>query len=188
MWVKLFVISIWDILDPIYYACTRLRYIGHGNLKSSTFRVRLTTYKGRNVCLSDGTKIQNGDILLKIHLHNVVLLKDMLPLRNEVKKARFLYRVIEKSLPDLALYVKNHPKCDEIKGIIGVTMLNRGCVNLGLESIHISSTLYKWFKWMSMMPIYLISVTQPFKNIKKHAPAYLFMSKDKILQKYGDRL
>ncbi|WP_254611210.1 hypothetical protein [Paenibacillus sp. JMULE4] len=176
-------LTIWDIIDPIYYACTRLRSIGGGNEKSSAFRVRLTLYQGRPITLSDGTMIQKGDILLKIHLHNVVLLRDMLPLRNEIKKARFLYRFIDSSLPDLALYVKNHPKSQDIKGLIGITMLNRGCEKLGFEAFPISSTAYRCLKWMSLMPICLLSVSQPFKNLKKHVPTYLFMSKDQLLQK-----
>ncbi|MBP1155384.1 MULTISPECIES: hypothetical protein [unclassified Paenibacillus] len=184
MWLKSVALTIWDILDPIYYACTQLRYIGGVDQRSNAFRVRLTLYKGRPIALSDGTVIQKGDILLKIHLHNIVILKNMLPLRNEVKKARFLYRIIEESLPELALYVRRHPKCHEIKGMIGITMLNRGCDKLGFEAVPISCTWYRWFKRMSLMPIRMLSVTQPFKNMKKHVPTYLFMSKDMLLQKH----
>ncbi|MGF9712870.1 YkoP family protein [Paenibacillus naphthalenovorans] len=183
MRLKSIALTVWDILDPIYYACTRLKYIGGGDRKSSAFRVRLTLYKGRPVSLADGTTIQKGDLLLKIHLHNVVLLKNTLALRNELQKARFLYRSIERSLPDLALYVRSHPKCHDIKGLIGITMLNRGYDKLNFEAFPISSTGYKWLKWISLMPIYLLSVTNPFKNMKKHVPTYLFMSKDTLLQK-----
>lgn len=100
----------------------------------------------------------------------------MLPLRNEIKKTRFLYRFIDSSLPDLACMLKTilNP---------GITMLNRGCEKLGFEAFPISSTAYRCLKWMSLMPICLLSVSQPFKNLKKHVPTYLFMSKDQLLQK-----
>ncbi|WP_461479530.1 YkoP family protein [Paenibacillus sp. PvR148] len=55
----------WEIIDPLYYACSRLRYIGSGDQRSGIFRVRLILYKGTPISLSDGTLIQKGNILLK---------------------------------------------------------------------------------------------------------------------------
>ncbi|MBG9791974.1 hypothetical protein ABD76_05440 [Paenibacillus dendritiformis] len=185
MWFKSFALSIWSVIDPVYYACTRLKCIEHEG--GSTFRVRLTSFRGRNVLLSDGTLIRRGDILLKIHLHNVMLLKNMLSIKSEIKKGKLLYRLIEKSLPDLAEYVRNHPKHDDIKGIIGITMLNRGGSGLGFETIQIRSALYKWIKYATMMPIYLVSANDPLKNLKKQTPAYLFMSKDVLMDRYGTK-
>lgn len=185
MRLKSFALSVWNIVDPIYYACTRLRCVGQDR-KSSTFRVRLTSFKGRNVYLSDGSVIQKGDTLLKIHLHNVILLKDMLCIKNEVKRGRFLYRTIEQSLPDLAVYLQHHPNIDDIKGIIGITMLNKGAGGLGFETIPIPNSFYKWIKYVTMIPIYFISASQPFKHVKKQSPAYLFMSKNVLMQKYGE--
>lgn len=185
MWFKSFALSIWNVIDPVYYACTRLKCIDHED--GSTFRVRLTSFRGGNVFLSDGTVIKRGDILLKIHLHNVILLKNMLSIKSEIKKGKLLYRLIEKSLPDLAEYVRNHPKHDDIKGIIGITMLNRGGSGLGFETIQISSVMYKWLKYVSMMPIYFFSANNPLKNLKKQTPAYLFMSKNVLMNKYGTK-
>lgn len=185
MWVKTIAISIWNIIDPIYYACSRLKCIGQQGPKS-TFRVRLTLYKGRNVLLSDGTQISKGDLLLKLHLHNVILIEAMNSIQNEIAKGKFLYRMVLKSLPDLAEYVKSHPKQQEIKGIIGITMLNRGCRSLGFESIPIASKLYKVFKCVSMLPIYFIFSSCPFKYLKKQIPMYLFMSKQVLYKKYGN--
>jgi hypothetical protein len=155
------------------------------NPNDNIFRVRLTRYKGRHITLADGTRIQKGDLLLKIHLHNVVLLKSILPMMNDVKKGRYIYRAVELSLPKLASYVKNHPQYEHIKGIIGITMLNKGCHLLGFESHSISSISYKVLKWFTLMPIYLISVSQPLKSFKKQSPKYLLMSKDHLLMRYG---
>ncbi|MFL1673228.1 hypothetical protein ABEV00_23400 [Paenibacillus thiaminolyticus] len=181
MWIKFFALSIWNVIDPVYYACTRLRCIG----QDRTFRVRLTSFRGRQVILADGTMIKRGDILLKIHLYNVFLLKSMYPIKSELKRGKLLYRVIENSMPDLAEYVRNHPKHDDIKGLIGITMLNRGGGGLGFETIQIESVLYKWIKYVTMMPIYFFSANHPFKNIRKQTPAYMFMSKNVLMKKYG---
>ncbi|BFH14042.1 hypothetical protein WJ0W_003596 [Paenibacillus melissococcoides] len=185
MWFKSFALSIWSVIDPVYYACTRLKCIEHED--GSTFRVRLTSFRGGDVLLSDGTIIKRGDILLKIHLHNVMLLKNMLSIKSEIKKGKLLYRLIEKSLPDLAEYVRNHPKHDDIKGIIGITMLNRGGSGLGFETIQIRSVMYKWIKYVTMMPIYFVSANDPLRNLKKQTPAYLFMSKNVLMNKYGTK-
>lgn len=185
MWFKSFTLSVWNVIDPVYYACTRLKCIHHED--GSAFRVRLTTYRGRNILLSDGTVIKRGDTLLKIHLHNVILLKKMSSIKSEIKKGKFLYRLIEKSLPDLAEYVRNHPKHDDIKGIIGITMLNRGAGGLGFETVQIRSAMYKWIKFVTMIPLYFFSANDPLKNLKKQTPAYLFMSKNVIMNKYGTK-
>lgn len=185
MWIKSLVLSIWNVIDPIYYACTRLKCIVQQDGKRSAFRVRLTSFRGKKVLLSDGTLITRGDTLLKIHLHNVLLLNNMLSIKGELRKGKFLYRIIEKSLPDLAEYVLKHPKTEEIKGIIGITMLNRGASGLGFETIPIRSAVYKGIKYVTMTPIYFFSASDPVKHIKKQTPAYLFMSKHALLERYG---
>ncbi len=94
----------------------------------------------------------------------------------------------KKSLPDLALYIQNHPKADKIKGIIGITMLNRGADRLGFEFVSISNPLYKWFKWIAFIPICLLSgnnsIIKMIKNNISSSPQYLFMSKESLLERY----
>jgi hypothetical protein len=182
--MKSTLLSLWNVLDPIYYSFTRLTYVEEKKQKNA-FRVRLTRYKGAETLLSDGTIIQKNDLLLKIHLHNCTLLKELAPTMNELIKTRTIYRTVEKSMPGLAAYIINHPEFHQIKGIVGITMLNRGCKELGFETFPISSKFYKFYKLLTLFPIYLLSVARPFKGLKKHAPIYLFMSKSKLLKLYS---
>ena len=76
-------LSIWYLLDPLYFFFTRLTLID--KRQSNVFRVRLTRYKGKEVILSDGTRIKN-DVLVKIHLHNVKLLKELQPIESAVRR------------------------------------------------------------------------------------------------------
>ena len=110
-----YLISIWSLIDPLYYCCSRLSYppCKEGNI----FRVRLTKYKGRNIVLSDGTQINKNDTLVKIHLHNVRLLKELKNIKSEIKKAKMIYRYVQKSLPGIEIYIRNHCHSDKIKGI-----------------------------------------------------------------------
>lgn len=177
---------IWKSFDPLYYYCTRLtslakQYANHHNV----LRVRTTCYKGCEAVLSDGTAIKRNDVLIKIHLHNVRILKETKHFANELQKGKWIYRSIERSLPELVTFIKEHDKCDEIKGIIGITMLNRGSGRIGFETIEISSRFYKWFKWFIQFPIlYLTTANLSWKDSFHHKPTYLFMSKAVLFEKY----
>ncbi len=176
----------WNLFDPIYYNFTRLTYIDTETPEENILRVRLTRYKGRDVILSDGTQVNKNDILVKIHLHNVRLLTEIQYLKNDIKRGRFICQSIRKSLPSLVSYIQNHHKAEEIKGIIGITMLNKGANRLGFEVVPISNPFYKWFKWASFLPINILSAASPsFKYISKQSgPNYLFMSKTRLTSMY----
>lgn len=174
----------WNLFDPIYYNFTRLTYIDTETPEENILRVRLTRYKGRNVILSDGTQINKNDTLVKIHLHNVRLLTEMQHIKNDIKRGRFIYQSIRKSLPSLVSYIQNHHKSDEIKGIIGITMLDRGANRLGFEVVPIASPFYKWFKWASLLPINFLSATSLKCISKQSGPNYLFMSKTRLTSMY----
>ncbi len=188
--IKLYVLTLWLIIDPIYFMFTRLVYIdGVKGSDRNIFRVRLTRYKGKESILSDGTVIQKNDLLIKIHLHNAQLMKSIRSMKSDVRKAMVIHQSVEKSLPQLADYVNNHSNATDIKGIIGITMLNRGSSKLGFDSIEISSPFYKYFKCIALLPIYWLSVNSlSSNNLKKHHPCYLFMSKDRLLQKYFQQM
>lgn len=184
--MKAYLLTVWNILDPIYYSFTRLTYLDKsigGN--TNIFRVRLTRYKGRDVTLSDGTEIKKNDFLVKIHLHNVRLISEMIHIKNEVRKGRFICKCVEHSLPGLLTYIQHHEKNDEIKGIIGITTLAKGSKYLGFESIDIMNPFYKWFKFISFLPICILSSSKSV-SMKKQPPKYLFMSKEMLVNKYGN--
>lgn len=183
-----YVLSIWSLLDPIYFLCTRLSYLPNIGKESNIFRIRLTKYKGKEIILSDGTQINKNDTLVKIHLHNVRLLREFKDIKSELKKAKIIYRYVQNSLPGVENYIRNSSCSKEIKGIIGITMLNKGCERLGFETFEISHPVYKWFKWIAFLPIEILSSGNcSIWHICKHqAPKYLFMSAQKLTKMYGD--
>lgn len=149
--------------------------------------MRITKYKGKSVYLSDGTSIAKNDCLLKIHLHNVRILKEALSWEHPLQRSLAIYRMVEQSMPSLASYIDHHPKSKQIKGIVGITMINRGVTHLGFEKALPNSRIYKVFKFTTQFPIYLLSTTSlSMRNIKKQCPTYLFMSKEKLFEKYMD--
>jgi len=169
------------IIDPIYFHLTRLQYVKQ---KQNIFRVRLTHYKGYPIQLKDGTCINKNDLLIKIHFHNVKLLRELYKAKDEFQKAVLLYKMVKDSLPELARYIQNHSKSKEIKGIIGITSIKIGSNRLGFEIYTIKNRFYRKLKWLAFYPIYFLS-SGINHNKKKHAdPLYFFMSKDYLIQRY----
>ncbi|OCA85725.1 hypothetical protein A8F94_12685 [Bacillus sp. FJAT-27225] len=184
--MKQYILSVWTILDPFYYKFTRLTYVSDSLVSRNIFRVRLTRYKGKELILSDGLHIKKSDLLVKIHLHNVRLLKELYQMNSEIKRAKTIYRLVERSLPGIETYIRDHKRSSEIKGIIGITTLCTGSDRLGFEVFSISHPFYRWLKWITFLPIaFLASTSFSIKRIKKSPPGYLVMSKDKLGRLYN---
>lgn len=177
--MKSYLLGVWNVVDPIYFSVTRLHYVLDNNQNNTLFRVRLTRYKGETVVLQDGTTICKNDLLLKLHLHNVRMISELNTIQSDIKRAVLVYHKIRDALPKLSQYVTTHKKGDEIKGIIGITTLSRGANRLGFEIIPIRNPYYRLYKKGTFLPINHIANT---KN--QQTPAYLFMSKKQLLQKY----
>lgn len=173
------ILFFWRFVDPMYFSFTRLKYIKYGE---NIFRVRITTYKGYELTLSDGTQIKKNDTLLKIHLHNAKLLTDLIAVDDDFQKAKAFYHSIKKSLPDLASYLYHHPKRDQIKAIIGITSLKLNRNRVGFEVYEIKNTFYKRIKSIALLPINLMSSGILGKG--HFEPAYIFMAKEVLLNKH----
>ncbi|MEH7125787.1 hypothetical protein V7127_21485 [Bacillus sp. JJ1773] len=184
-----YVLSIWNWFDPIYYFFSRLTLLPCEGAKSNIFRIRITKYKGRNVVLSDGTRINKNDTLVKIHLHNAKLLIELKDIKSDLKKAKFMYQYVQKSLPEVENYIRECRQAYMVKGIVGITMLNKGCERLGFEVVDIYSPIYKWFKWFAFLPIELLSNKQTtWESLKNQKPNYLFMSTNKLSEMYRNSM
>ncbi|WP_138416368.1 YkoP family protein [Aquibacillus sediminis] len=174
------IFTIWSLLDPLYFRCTRLTYLAN---RDNIFRIRLTRYKGKKRILNDGTTIDKDDLLVKIHLHNVKLLAELKDVKSEIKKAMITYQKVKTSLPGITQYITNHQEGEKIKGIVGITLLTKGTQHLGFNSFPIKNPFYKLFKYLSFVPIAILFGTNPFAR-KQDVPSYLLMSKETLQKMY----
>jgi len=182
--IRQYCLTAWNFIDPLYFRFTRLQYIEKACGNRGILRVRLTKYKGRNIVLPDGTAINKNDVLVKIHLHNAKLLRQIQLCDSEIRRALFIYKDIKESLPSVIRYIQAQENDVQIKGLIGITMLYKGCKKLGFEPYPIASPFYKTFKKLSLLPIFLLSSTGiRTKNVP--SPMYLFMSRDALFGRYG---
>lgn len=178
--MRSYLLSAWNLIDPLYYTFTRLQYVLDNNNRKTLLRVRLTRYKGSEVVLNDGTVIHKNDLLIKIHLHNVRMIKELSTVKSDIKRAVFIYHMVKGALPRLSYYIRHHHKSNEIKGIIGITTLYNGATRLGFDVVPIKNDYYCVYKKITFLPINLFSGKK-----RKEDPVYLFMSKDGLLTKHS---
>ncbi|WP_010532125.1 YkoP family protein [Lentibacillus jeotgali] len=181
--MRSYLLTIWNTLDPIYYNFTRLHHVADHDRNKTIFRVRLTKYRGSPVVLEDGTAIRKNDVLLKIHLHNVRMIRELRDIKSEVQRALLLYHMIRDDMQCLSSYLEKHPRRQEIKAVIGITMLNRGTQRLGFETFSIQNRSYRLFKQLTCLLINFIA-GRPDRN----PPIYLFMSVNRLLNHSERRL
>lgn len=174
-------LSIWRVVDPIYFFFSRLTLIDKD--RKSVFRVRLTKYKGHHVVLSDGTHIRKNDVLVKIHLHNIKLARELHSIESAVRKGLIIYQKVYQSMPILVDYINNHKKSEKIKGIVGITMLDKGVERLGFDVVTPVNPFYRCFKKITHIPIFYLTSKQVSL---RHLPntSYLFISKEKLQKTY----
>lgn len=188
MFIRSYFLTIWKFLDPIYFFMTRLQNVKCQRKKDIVFRVRIMKYRGKDILLSDGISVKKNDLFLKIHLYNAALLKEVAFIKNPMSRGRMIYRKVKESMPLLTQYIDSLPTKSDIKGIIGITMINKGIDQLGFEKFPIENKFYILFKKIGQMPIhFLSSASIDRKSIVNLKPAYLIMSKEKLYNMYKEK-
>ncbi len=177
--MKSYLLRLWNIIDPLYFKCSRLCYVPKNEPTKTVLRVRLTRYQGRSAILRDGTTVQKGDMLLKIHLHNVRLIHELQIIDGDLRKAAHLYHSIKQALFQLAKEVETYDEYRRIKAIIGVTSLYQGAERLGFDIVPIKNYYYRLFKKCTFLLIDCVA-----HSPRNRAPVYLFMSKNQLMNKY----
>lgn len=178
------ILSLWGIWDTVYQCCTRLQYVDKEN---NIFRIVLLRYRGEVLATADGQKICPGDLIIKLHIHNYRLAKMFHGLRNETKMALLLRKRILESLPQLACFVADLPQAEQIKGIVGTTMLSKGAEKLGFSVSPVPLTpFFRYKSWYLKLMIRLIH-PDGHKRLSRNHDLVLnrvYMSKAELFRRY----
>ena len=160
-------LMLWGYWDEIYQRCTRLTYIEKGN---NIFRVVPLRYRGETLRTSDERTIHDGDLILKIHIHNYYFATLCRGVQDELRVALLLRR-------------------QQIKGIVGTTMLHKGVAPLGFS---ISDVPMNWFfrykRWYLRLMLRLVHPNgkRRVQTWKHDMPLKrVYMSKELLLARYG---
>lgn len=179
-------LMLWGYWDEIYQRCTRLKYIEKGN---NIFRIVPLRYRGESLVTTDGQFIHDGDLIVKIHIHNYYFATLCKGVKDEFRVALLLRRHIMLSLPKLARYLQAMEEREEIKGIVGTTMLHKGVQPLGFSISDVPMTwFFRYKRWYLRL---LLRIVHP--DGKKRVQTWnqemplkrVYMSKDLLLDRYG---
>jgi len=120
-----FVFQIWEKWEHYYARSHQVERVDATNI----FRLEKSTYGGPNLYAEDGKlMVEKGDTVAGIHLDNIRMQAKGHDTQKTALKAM---HQIRESLPDLARYVAQNSKYDNIKVFMGETLLHRGVKGFG---------------------------------------------------------
>ncbi|CAM3530056.1 MULTISPECIES: hypothetical protein [Brevibacillus] len=182
-------LMLWGYWDSIYQRCTRLRYVEKGN---NIFRIVLLRYRGEPLITSDQRIINPGDLIVKLHIHNYYYATLCKGIKNDLRLALLLRRHIMLSLPKLAAYLERLERREEIKGIVGTTMLHKGVEPLGFSISDVPMTwFFRYKRWYLRLMLRIIHPEgkRRVQSWKQEMPLKrVYMSKDQLLGRYGSTI
>ncbi|MGD8189731.1 YkoP family protein [Brevibacillus ginsengisoli] len=179
------ILSLWGIWDTIYQNCSRLQYIEKGK---NIFRVVTLHYSGEPLTTSSKQTIESGHLIIKLHIHNYLFANLCRGIKNDTRMILLLRRQITESLPMLAAFLAAHPRADEIKGIVGTTMLYKGVEQLGFSISDVPMTwFFRYKRWYLRLMLRIIHPDgiKRLKTFDKNIPLKrVYMSKEELLNRY----
>lgn len=182
-------LMLWGYWDSIYQRCTRLRYVEKGN---NIFRIVLLRYRGEPLITSDQRVINPGDLIVKLHIHNYYFATLCKGIKDDLRQALLLRRHIMLSLPKLAAYLERLERREEIKGIVGTTMLHKGVEPLGFSISDVPMTwFFRYKRWYLRLMLRIIHPEgkRRMQSWKQEMPLKrVYMSKDQLLGRYGSTI
>ncbi|MGD9679039.1 MAG: hypothetical protein AB7V16_11915 [Vulcanibacillus sp.] len=179
----------WKVWDIFYQHITRIEYVDKKN--GNIFRVVFCRYYGPKLTTPDGVEINNGNLIVKLHICNWKLSKALKGIDDGTKMAFLTLKLAKNSLPGLAEYIENHPKGKSTIAIIGTTFLHRGVKKLGFDvgsmpnkNRYKLKNIYLKFMLVCIHPDGLKRLKiRPEELIMKR----VYISKNQLLNRYGVR-
>jgi len=173
---------LWEKWEHLYAKINHIQRIDDQNL----FRLSITRYRGPDLINENGEILASqGDLIGEIHFDNIRFQSIGSNLQGVGIRA---LKQIRQSLPDLARYISADPSNANVKVYIGITMLNKGAKGLGFN---VQEYPYANGNWMglfqkALMLIYHPSGTQRKTNSLANKPKVVWISKEKLIEKYKD--
>ncbi|MGZ4134000.1 MAG: YkoP family protein [Tumebacillaceae bacterium] len=180
-------LALWQCGDHIY---RKLRRFDYQDLEGrNVFRIRLRTYEGPDVQLPDGSEVKQGDDVGFLHLYNIRLQRLVKDIKSENRRVLVVAREVQRSLPELAEFIRTHPRGQRVKALIGVTLLNRGVEPLGFTVSKLPDTAWFRFKnWYMRLLVVLCHPDGRQRLRRGHSSLMLkrvVMTVEELFRRYG---
>lgn len=115
--------------------------------RPSLFRLAWRRYRGKPLPLPDGVVIRPGDPIGELHLNNNLLREITTRGRTPERIALLTLKELRRSLPELAQFVQQTPRFQNITALLGMTMLHQGTERMGFVKMELSSGLRRMTRW-----------------------------------------
>lgn len=183
---KLTLVSLWLKWERLF---RKIFHIQPLDPQNRFFSVRVRTYHGETIRLKDGEEICRGDRIVELHLDNELLYRMGVDARSTVQLAIHLIRATEKVLPEVVKFIFSNPQFRNVKGIYGVSLINRGPEQFGFTVLDIPKGLFSSFTRLYLR--LLLSVIHPdgVKRLKLKTnllvPKIIAMSTKELIRRYS---
>ncbi|WP_282938466.1 polysaccharide deacetylase family protein [Paenibacillus sp. RC67] len=127
-WYKRLPLALWLKWENVYHAWFELEPVDPDN---QLLYYRVCTYHGKRIALPDGEEICKGDRVVELHFNNEMMFHIVMDTRSMVQLAVQLIRAVQQLMPKMTERIMKDALTENIKGIYGITMINRGPKQLG---------------------------------------------------------
>lgn len=185
-WYKRVLVTLWLLWEKLFHLMFRLQSAGENE---PMFHFRKIRYSGKPIVMNGGITLEKGDPVLEMHFDNKKLFEYGSKAKSSVHLAIQLVRQTEKSLPQIAEFIEQHPEFSQVKALYGITMINRGPEQFGFTIADMPSG---WFaKSTTFYLRLLMSVIHPNgrERVKEHqdqmVPKIIVIPTSVLLEMYG---
>ncbi|MGG4395614.1 polysaccharide deacetylase family protein [Paenibacillus thiaminolyticus] len=186
-WLKRGIISGWLLYEKAFHVLYGLQTT---NRQDPVFHFRVRPYHGQTLQLDDGIELKRDDEILELHFDNKRLYEIGRRSRSPVQLAIQMIRAVEKSLPELADYIMDHPELKaNVKALYGVSMIHRGPEQFGFTVRELPRGLFSWCTRQYLRLLMSVIHPQGKMRLREHSeqmvPKVMAMSVETLLTRYG---
>lgn len=134
-------VALWLGWERVFQVLFRVRPVKG----DAIFHYRVRKYQGETLQLSDGEEIRKGDEVVELHLDNEKLFQTLSSSGSVIRMAIYVVREVGRAMPKLASELAGRPELDHVKGLYGISMINRGSQSFGFSTIDLPPGMFSRF-------------------------------------------
>jgi hypothetical protein len=148
-------------------------------------RVQFTRFRGSPITLPDGTRVQPGDRIVELHIHNATLAS----VAGQANGWQLL-RMLMGDLAGLAEWSRNPDFPADVRAFYGYTILSRGAPRLGFTLRTRPSSLRTWLDGFFLTGLLVLYNPRGRGRLSQGTtygsePVEVWMSRAELEQRYG---
>ncbi|THF79965.1 polysaccharide deacetylase family protein [Cohnella fermenti] len=178
---KRLVVAVWMLWEKLFHVLFRLKPIDNGQF----MHYRIIRYSGPELAMDGGVRLKRGDRLLEMHFDNGKMYEIGMNAKSSVHVAIRVIREVQHALPSLAKEIRRIDKEGRIKGLYGVSTINRGAEGLGFETFALPKGIFSFLTQRYLKLLMSIIHPEGGGRVRKHSdtiePRCIVMSRERAL-------